>query len=69
MINLNELKPGNWISDTSGIYEVVKIYKAAGGTFYKVREVAFDPKHDDHFVLTEEYDMTPADIKKCHKFF
>lgn len=68
-INIEKLRRGNWISNSSGIYEVVKIYKAAGGTFITVKEVFLNPENDNKFSLGEEYDMTPADVKKCHKFF
>lgn len=68
-VNINKLKHGNWIYNTSGVYKIIKIYKAAGGTFYTVREVIFDPNHDDIFTFGEEYDMTPADVKQCEIFY
>lgn len=64
-IDINKLKRGSWLSNTSGIYEVVKIYEAAGGTFITVKEVCYDPEDGSKIFYTDEHDMTPADIKQC----
>jgi len=64
-VNIKKLSRGSWISNSCGIYEVVKIYEAAGGTFVTVKEVCINSEDGDLFTYTEEHDMTPADIKSC----
>lgn len=64
-IKIEKLRRGSWISNSNGIYEVVKIYKAADGTFITVKEVCFNPEDGDLIFYTDEHDMTPADVKSC----
>ncbi len=57
-----EVKAGNWLLDTDGIYEVMKVDAGAGHLTY-VREVFFENCDSDAYWLGDKFIFTRNEVK------